>query len=170
MFSRQLRKTMDPATEQIWYARSVLDDLPPWMDGRDAIRLAIRVCDGAVQLHDAVRYIWVYARKQGWYIPSYPMDPAGEVRDFLADAGVHDVPEWYRAIGVDASVYAHLADFRLLVAVDPWFHRCAQILPALAFDDAAPVDTATQVLLHASACKALDFVLGRGGAPAPLFD
>lgn len=152
---------MDVATEQLWYMRSLLDDPPFWMNGRDTVRAFVRAVDPVLQLFDAGQYIWAYARRQGYDIPAYPMDPAGEVREFLADAGATDVPSWYASIGVDAQTYAHLGDYRLLVARDADFRRQALLLPARAFDDFVPLAAADDVLLRGTVRYALDFALER---------
>lgn len=61
----------------------------------------------------ADRYFVHVGRSLGFYIPSYPFDPAGDLKNFLSEYGVSDVPSWYRAIGIDKGLDA-LAGFTLL--------------------------------------------------------
>lgn len=152
---------MEKNTDQLWFIRSVLDDLPWWMNGADAVRLIVRESDDTIMLYDADQYIWAYTRSQGYYIPSYPMDPAGEIREFFADEGVHDVPGWYKTIGVDERAYAHISDYHLLVVKDAAFRRQITLLPSQAFDYFATIPAQMDAELLRTARFALDFVLGR---------
>lgn len=38
-------------------------------------------------------------------IPSYPLSTSGEIKQFFADEGVKNIPEWYEKIGVPVNDY-----------------------------------------------------------------
>ena len=59
---------------------------------------------------DGRMLIWGIARHDGYNIPEYPMAGCGDVREFLEDEGVRNVPDWYER---------HLGISRL-----PGSHRC----------------------------------------------
>ena len=88
----------------------------------------MRLRGASLQIYDAPQFIFAYARSQGYHIPSYPYDPTSELRAFLADWEVADIPAWYARIGVDAGSYAVLAQRRLLVARDDAFRRKAFLM------------------------------------------
>ncbi|MGI6032220.1 MAG: hypothetical protein ACOX69_02210 [Coriobacteriales bacterium] len=77
----------------------------------------------------ADRYFVHVGRSHGFYIPSYPFDPAGDLKCFLSEYGVSDVPGWYRALGIDKGFDA-LAGFTLLAyreaGEDTWRVSLAQ--------------------------------------------
>ena len=69
------------------------------------------------QVGDASRYVYEYGRRAGYSLPAYPLDGSGEFREFFAEEGVRNVPEWYeRKLGVPPQLYAQLPA-RTVVAV-----------------------------------------------------
>ncbi len=67
-----------------------------------------------VQVGNASRYIYHFARSQGYDIPPYPLSSSGEIRQFFADEGVENVPEWYAKIGMADEEYARIHEFALV--------------------------------------------------------
>ena len=69
------------------------------------------------QAGDASHYVYEYGRRAGYSLPAYPLDGSGEFREFFAEEGVRNVPEWYeRKLGVPPQLYAQLPA-RTIVAV-----------------------------------------------------
>ena len=82
----------------------------------------------SLAIYDAPWFIFEYARKQGYHIPSYPYDPTSELRAFLAEYEVEDVRGWYARIGVDETAYEVLGQRRLLVVRDARYRRKAFVM------------------------------------------
>ena len=61
------------------------------------------------QAGDASHYVYEYGRRAGYSLPAYPLDGSGEFREFFAEEGVRNVPEWYeRKLGVPPQLYAQV--------------------------------------------------------------
>lgn len=89
----------------------------------------MRLLGPSLELYeDASRFVFAYARKQGYHIPSYPYDPTSELRAFLAEYGVENVQRWYARIGIDAAVYPALPQRRMLVVRDSQYRRKAYLM------------------------------------------
>ena len=94
----------------------------PDADSSDAADLRNRINIRAVELGDAVtigradRYFIHQGRSAGFYIPSYPFDPAGEFDEFMQAAGARNLAEWYEAQGMTAEQYSSV-DVLVAVAV-----------------------------------------------------
>lgn len=69
------------------------------------VPLAALVLGDRVQVGNASRYVYHYAKSQGYDIPSYPLSTSGEIKQFFADEGVKNIPEWYEKIGVPVNDY-----------------------------------------------------------------
>lgn len=69
------------------------------------VPLAALVLGDRVQVGNASRYVYYYAKSQGYDIPSYPLSTSGEIKQFFADEGVKNIPEWYEKIGVPSKDY-----------------------------------------------------------------
>lgn len=80
------------------------------------VPLAALVLGDRVQVGNASRYVYYYAKSQGYDIPSYPLSTSGEIKQFFADEGVRNIPEWYEKIGVPAQDY-HTLQTMTAVAV-----------------------------------------------------
>lgn len=76
----------------------------------------------------APHYLVYYARRQGYDIPPFPLAGCGEIKEFFADQGVENVPEWYAKIGIDEEGYAHLHERTLVVARNVHNQRMACLL------------------------------------------
>lgn len=76
--------------------------------------VASLVLGDRVQVGNASRFIYHFARSQGYDIPPYPLSSSGEIRQFFADEGVENVPAWYAKIGVTDEEYARLHEFTLV--------------------------------------------------------
>lgn len=80
------------------------------------VPLAALVLGDRVQVGNASRYVYHYAQSQGYEIPSYPLSSSGEIKQFFADEGVANIPEWYEKIGIPAQDY-HMLQTMTAVAV-----------------------------------------------------
>ena len=90
------------------------------------------------QVGDASRYIFAYARHRGYDLPPYPLAGCGEIREFFADEGVRNVPEWYaRMLGLDEAAYAKLPAQTIVVVRDRDNRRKAFFLEGIRYRNAA---------------------------------
>ncbi len=90
------------------------------------------------QVGDASRYIYAYARHRGYDLPPYPLAGCGEIREFFADEGVRNVPEWYeRKLGLDEAAYAALPSQTVVVVRDRDNRRKAFFLDGIRYRNAA---------------------------------
>jgi len=107
--------------------------------GTRTLKLAIELLGSRVVVCDAPVYFEVFGRSQGYYLPSYPLDGRGEIRDLLADWGVPNLLGWYGRIGIDREHYLHLHEYRLVAAMNRAYrHRVFLIAPTWQeMDDAA---------------------------------
>lgn len=78
------------------------------IDARRLAQLVSVVLGDRIEVGDASRYIYHYARRCGYDIPPYPLAGCGEIRQFFAEEGVENVPEWYAKIGISAEDYERL--------------------------------------------------------------
>ena len=88
---------------------------------------------------DGRMLIWDIARHDGYRIPDYPMAGCGDVKEFLADEGVRNVPEWYRAhLGIDRATYEEIYRYELVMVRNRALWRKVFLVPSteLAGDDA----------------------------------
>lgn len=99
-----------------------------YFSGKVMLEALMRMLGPSLLIYDAPQFIFEYARKQGYHIPSYPYDPTSELRAFLAEYEVEDVRGWYARIGVDESTYEVLGQRRLLVARDAHYRRKAFVM------------------------------------------
>jgi hypothetical protein len=83
--------------------------------GNDVLDLTLSLLGDRVTVDDAPRYIYTFARQQGYEIPPYPLAGCGEIKAFFAEYGVRNVPEWYERIGISPEAYDELQNKRLLV-------------------------------------------------------
>lgn len=101
---------------------------PDYFTGTVMLDLLLAVLGDHAHIYDASTFIYTYARKQGYYIPSYPLDGISEIRSFFEEYGVEDIPGWYERIGVSRAVYEVLAQRRLLVVRDEQDRRKAFVM------------------------------------------
>ena len=100
-------------------------------------------CDRLLQLVDEAmgddlrRYpdgrmlIWDIARHDGYNIPAYPMAGCGDVREFLSDEDVHNVPEWYeRHLGIGRDVYDEMYRYELVMVRNRALWRRVFVVPS----------------------------------------
>lgn len=73
-----------------------------WLNIRRIARLASKHFGKRFVAGDAASYVFHYARSEGYDIPAYPLSSSGEIKKFLADEGVDDIPSWY-----ESKVIAH---------------------------------------------------------------
>lgn len=99
---------------------------------RDALEVLSLLLGDRVQVGDASRYVYEYGRRAGYELPPYPLAGCGEIREFFADQGVRNVPEWYeRKLGVGPQLYAQLAARTVVVVRDGGNRRKAFVLDAV---------------------------------------
>lgn len=97
----------------------------------------LRLVDEALgdDLHrypDGRMLIWDLARHDGYTIPAYPMAGCGDVREFLRDEGVRNVPEWYeRHLGMDRSTYDAMYANELVMVRNRALWRKVFVVPTL---------------------------------------
>lgn len=99
-----------------------------YFSGKVMLDALMHMLGPSLLIYDAPQFIFEYARKQGYHIPSYPYDPTSELRAFLAEYDVEDVRGWYARIGVDAGTYDVLGQRRLLVVRDAKYRRKAFVM------------------------------------------
>ncbi len=85
------------------------------LSGSDLLNLTIAALGDRVSVNDGPEYIYAYARQQGYNIPPYPLAGCGEIKEFFADNGVKNVPEWYGKIGISRETYRVLNEKNLIV-------------------------------------------------------
>ena len=108
-----------------------------WQPHRALELLSFMLGDRA-QVGDASRYIFAYARHLGYDLPPYPLAGCGEIREFFADEGVRNVPEWYeKKLGVDERAYAALPSQTIVVVRDRGNRRKAFFLDGIRYRNAA---------------------------------
>ena len=128
-------------------ASEVLDRLEGFMDG-DAVHLPERVgakqlldlvcevCDEDLEFYDAAdQLVWGLARRCGDPV-SDPLEPKGHAKDFLAEFGVENVPQWYAQRGIPEKAFPTLFTYSAFCARDPKFLRCVIVIPPHALDKA----------------------------------
>ena len=104
------------------------------LHARDILGLLSFVLGSRVQVGDASRYIYEHARRAGYDIPPYPLAGCGEIKEFFADEGVRNVPEWYcLKLGVDSDEYAALPSQTAVVVRDHGNRRKAFFLDGVRY-------------------------------------
>ena len=66
-----------------------------------------------------MRYFIFAGREAGFDIPAYPFDPKGELKDFLAERGVRNLPGYYAGLGIPQDRYEDVQTHALLVLHRP---------------------------------------------------
>lgn len=103
-----------------------------------ALELLSFVLGDRAQVGDASRYLYEYARHRGYDLPPYPLAGCGEIREFFADEGVRNVPDWYeRKLGLDERAYAALPSQTVVVVRDRDNRRKAFFLDGIRYRNAA---------------------------------
>lgn len=107
-----------------WVARYLLDVLPETADALpEGVRPAallrlVGECLGEelARFPDGRMLIWNIARHDGYNIPPYPMAGCGDVKEFLADEGARNVPDWYeRHLGYPRELYDRIYEYELVM-------------------------------------------------------
>jgi len=120
--------------EAVEKVQGLLRAYPERIEPLRALGLCIDVLGANALLCDAARFMAIHARAQGYDLPAYDLACCGEIREFLADAGVRNVPQWYALIGVDENVYRRLHEYQLLVLMNGSYQRQAIPIHALWWD------------------------------------
>lgn len=80
---------------------------------------------------DGRMLIWDIARHDGYNIPAYPMAGCGDVREFLSDEDVRNVPEWYeRHLGIGRDVYDEMYRYELVMVRNRTLWRRVFVVPS----------------------------------------
>ncbi len=137
----------------------------PMARGVSPARL-VRLVDEAmgedlVRFPDGRMLIWHIARHDGYRIPDYPMAGCGDVKEFLADEGVRNVPGWYREhLGMDAQTYEQIWRYELVMVRNRALWRRVFLVPS-GLTQAGPGDSAAMRRLTQEVASWLTFALGR---------
>ncbi len=111
-------------------ARQVAHPELPRTSGVRTLKLVIELLGSRIVVCDGPAYLRIFGNSQGYYLPSYPLDGQGEIRELLADWGVRDLPGWHERIGIDREHYLHLHEYRLIAAMNRAYrHRAFLIAP-----------------------------------------
>lgn len=73
--------------------------------------------------------VWDIGRKLGFYIPDYPLESNAEVRRFLAEYEVEDVPSWYERFGVPREMSREFWKYSAFCARNTQFWRRILLFP-----------------------------------------
>ena len=98
-----------------------IQGLLPQAPGRVRCERLLQLVDEAMgddlrRYPDGRMLIWDIARHDGYNIPAYPMAGCGDVREFLSDEDVRNVPEWYeRHLGIGRDVYDEMYRYELVI-------------------------------------------------------
>ncbi len=87
-----------------------------WLNTWRIAKLTSLLLGNRLEAGDASHYLIHYARRQGYDLPPFPLAGCGEMKQFLADEGVADMPSWYEKVGIAREVYPHLHE-KTLVAI-----------------------------------------------------
>lgn len=80
---------------------------------------------------DGRMLIWDIARHDGYNIPAYPMAGCGDVREFLSDEDVRNVPEWYEHhLGIGRDVYDEMYRYELVMVRNQALWRRVFVVPS----------------------------------------
>jgi hypothetical protein len=100
------------------------------------LSLATEIGDEDLEFYDAAdQLVWGMARRAGYPV-SDPLEPKGHARDFLAEFGVENVPQWYAQRGVPERMFPTLFTYSALCARDHEFLRRVIIIPPAAMGEA----------------------------------
>lgn len=109
------------------------DDLAPCglTCGR-VLRLTREVLGDELAVYsDGRMLIWDIARHDGYRIPDYPMAGCGDVKEFLSDEGVRNVPDWYaRYLGMERADYDEMYRHELVMVRNRALWRRVFVVPA----------------------------------------
>lgn len=87
-----------------------------WMNVWHVAELTSVLMGTRLLVGDASHYIFDFARRQGYDVPAVPYAGNGELKKFLSDEGVGNIPEWYAKIGMAGESYQNLYE-KTIVAV-----------------------------------------------------
>ena len=106
---------------------------------------------------DGRMLIWEIARHDGYNIPPYPMAGCGDVKEFLEDEGVRNVPDWYREkLGMTRDEYDSIYSQELVMVRNRALWRKVWQVPT----QTMRADTELGEALARSICAWCDFALG----------
>lgn len=107
---------------------------------------------------DGRMLIWDIARHDGYNIPAYPMAGCGDIKEFLADEGARNVPDWYKKhLGMNREAYDSMYLFELVMVRNLAFWRKVYEVPSAVMHDREDHADALYGLIYTW----LDFALGQ---------
>ena len=86
---------------------------------RKRVKAAAREMGADALIGRGMRYFIFAGREAGFDIPAYPFDPKGELKDFLAERGVRNLPGYYAGLGIPQDRYEDVQTHALLVLRRP---------------------------------------------------
>ena len=86
---------------------------------RKRVKAAAREMGADALIGRGMRYFIFAGREAGFDIPAYPFDPKGELKDFLAERGVRNLPGYYAGLGIPQDRYEDVQTHALLVLHRP---------------------------------------------------
>ena len=86
---------------------------------RKRVKAAAREMGADALIGRGMRYFIFAGREAGFDIPAYPFDPKGELKDFLAERGVRNLPGYYAGLGIPQDRYEDVQTHALLVLPRP---------------------------------------------------
>ncbi len=113
-----------------------IQGLLPQARGRVGCERLLQLVDEAMgddlrRYPDGRMLIWDIARHDGYNIPAYPMAGCGDVREFLSDEDVRNVPEWYeRHLGIGRDVYDEMYRYELVMVRNRALWRRVFVVPS----------------------------------------
>ena len=113
-----------------------IQGLLPQAPGRVGCERLLQLVDEAMgddlrRYPDGRMLIWDIARHDGYNIPAYPMAGCGDVREFLSDEDVRNVPEWYeRHLGIGRDVYDEMYRYELVMVRNRVLWRRVFVVPS----------------------------------------
>lgn len=123
---------------------------------RDVLSLLVDVLGKDFWLmEDPLRLPALMARHEGYNIPPFAYAGCGEIKDFFADKGVADVPEYFASVGIPWETYQELYAYELIVARNKSYAKKVFLVSA------ATLDTLTRSFLL-QVHEIVEFIISAG--------
>ena len=103
---------------------------------RKRVKAAAREMGADALIGRGMRYFIFAGREAGFDIPAYPFDPKGELKDFLAERGVRNLPGYYAGLGIPQDRYEDVQTHALLVLRRPDAYERGVLLRGAEYCDA----------------------------------
>ena len=104
--------------------------VPDGVSGERILALALELGGEDLAFYESSEMlVWDIGRRLGFYIPDYPLESNLEVRRFLAEYGVEDVPSWYERFGVPREMSCEFWKYSAFCARNERFWRRIMLFP-----------------------------------------